>query len=1151
MHAKSVCRYGKLMLSSKLAYVNMNVSRTILALSVALLAQQAAVANPSADPYFRFPAVRGDTVVFTAEGDLWRTTIAGGAATRLTTHPSSETHAAISHDGKWVAFAASYEGAQEAYVMPIQGGLPKRITFENGGVTVLGWTAQGEVLVSTENSTGPAKHRVVAALDPVKLVRRVLPLADANDAVLDDAGRTVYFTRMGLAMTNDNVKSYRGGAHAQLWRYDLGSKTEAQLLFKGDSVEARGNNRRAMWWNGRLYFISDADGADNLWTSLPDGSDRRELTHHKAFDVRTASLGDGRIVYQLGADLHVFDIASGLDTLLHANLVSDFDQQRLRRVKSPLDALTGIEVASKGERIVLTARGRVTIAGTGSQRRVEIAVPEGARARGAVFSHDDKWVYAIADTSGENEIWRYAANGAGHGERLTTDGASHRSALYPSPDGKWLAHTDKKGRTWLLDLATRTNVIIDDAGAVGLDRSDQVVWSPDSRNLAFVRAGSSERRDQIGMFNLATRAISFVTTDRYEASSPAFSPDGKWLYFLSARHFNVGNTSVWGDRNMGPVFDKRVGVFALALQPDVRFPFKPEDELTAPEEKSPEAAAKAAVKSPGAEEADAAKSAAVAAAAAAAEAKGAGAGKPAQPTPAIVYTGLRERLYEVPVAPGNYRALAVDDKRLYLLEAGDDEAAKGTLKTVAITRNAPQLETFAASVREFGLSTDRKHVFYRTYAKGTPGDMLIVDAAAKAPADLAKAKVKIDDWAVSSNPRMEWQEMFNDAWRMHRDFLYDANMRGIDWNAVRARYAPLVERVTDRAELDDVLGMMVGEVGALHSQIRPGDVRRAAAEGTPASLGAVLSRVADGYRVDHVYRSEPELPLESGPLAAPDVNVREGDIITAVNGKSLVEARDIADLLLDTAGKQVLLHVKGANGKSRAVIVTPATMATHASLRYADWEQGRAHQVDTASKGKIGYLHLRAMVGRDIDAFARDFYANINKDGLIIDVRRNNGGNIDSWIIEKLLRRSWAFWSSNGKQPYSNMQNTFRGHLVVLMDELTYSDGETFAAGVKALKLGPLVGKRSAGAGVWLSDGNGLLDNGMARVAENGQFSSDGEWLIEGVGVTPDVEVDNLPHETFNGRDRQLEVALELLEKKMKEQPVKQWKPAAIPALKR
>jgi tricorn protease len=1115
----------------------MNMPRTILALSLALAGSHAL----AADPYFRFPAVRGDTVVFTAEGDLWRTTLAGGKAQRLTTHPAAETNAAISRDGKLVAFTAAYEGAQEAYVMPIDGGLPKRLTFENGNVLVLGWTPQGEVLVSTENTTGPAKHRVVAAVEPQRLARRVLPLADANDAALDESGRTVVFTRMGLAMTNDNVKAYRGGAHAQLWRFDLDGKGEAVQLFKDDPA----NNKRPMWWNGRLYFISDSGGSDNLWSSRPDGSDRRQLTRHKEWDVRNAALGDGRIAYQLGADLHVLDIASGEDRRLAASLVSDFDQLRTRLVRSPLDALTNIELANKAERVVLTARGRVTIAGTGAYRRVEIAVPEGARARGAVFSHDDKWVYAIVDTSGENEIWRYAADGTGHGEMLTRDGAgNHRWALYPSPDGKWLAHTDKHGRTWLLDLATRANTVIDDAGKLGIDRSDQVVWSPDSRNLAFVRVGSSEQRDQIGMVSVASKEVSFVTSDRYGASAPAFSPDGKWLYFLSSRHFNLANGSPWGDRNMGPVFDKRVGVYALALQPGTRFPFKAEDELAKPEDKpavDPKSAETAAV----AEKA-------VAAAIADAKASDKLADKPPAKKaelPAVVYAGIRERLYEVPVAPGDYRSLAVDDKRLYLLDS--DDGRKGTLKTLAINRSAPQPEVFAAGVREFGLTADHKHLFYRTFAMGGPGDMLIVDAGPKAPTDLSKAKVRIDDWTVVSNPRLEWTQMFNDAWRMHRDFLYDAKMRGIDWNAVRARYTPLVDRVTDRAELDDVLGMMVGEVGALHSQIRPGDLRRPAFEGAPAGLGAVLARTADGYRVERIYRSEPDLPSEQGPLAAPDVNVREGDIITAVNGRALTEARDIADLLLNQAGRQVLLHVKSPGGAPRPVIVTPVPMARQASLRYADWEQSRARQVDDTSKGKIGYLHLRAMVARDIDAFARDFYANINKDGLIIDVRRNNGGNIDSWIIEKLLRKAWAFWASNGSQPNSNMQNTFRGHLVVLVDELTYSDGETFAAGIKALKLAPLVGKRTAGAGVWLSDGNGLLDNGMARVAEHAQYATDGQWLIEGVGVTPDVEVDNLPHETFLGRDRQLEVAIELLQKKLKEQPVTPYKATAIPAIRR
>ncbi|MDR7052135.1 tricorn protease [Duganella sp. 3397] len=1120
----------------------MNLSRLSLCLlSVGLLA--AHISSHAAEAYYRFPAIRGDAVVFTAEGDLWKTGAQGGAAQRLTTHAAAETNAAISHDGRWVAFTGAYEGAQEAYVMPLAGGLPRRITFENGAVMVLGWTAQGEVLVSTQDSKGPSAHRIVAAVTPTTLARRVFAVADANDAVLDDAGKTLYFTRYGLALTNDNVKNYRGGAHAQLWRYDVDGKAEAVQLLASDPGNLSFNNKRPMWWQGRLYFISDRDGADNIWSMALDGADLRQHTRHKDWDVRNAALGDGRIAYQLGADIHVLDLAASNDRALAIDLVSDFDQQRARQIRSPLEQLTNVQLAATRERLVLTARGRVSLAGTGAQRRVEIAIPEGARAREAVFSHDERWVYAIVDSTGENEIWKYPADGSGPGERLTKDGISHRWQLYPSPDGRWLGHTDKKGRFWLLDLATKTNVVIDDAGKAGVDKHDEIVWSSDSKNLAIVRAASTEQREQIGLYNLASKQLAFVTSDRFTSGAPVFSKDGKWLYFLSARNFTLANGSPWGDRNMGPVFDKRTGVYALALQPGNRFPFKPDDELSQPGEKSADGTEDKAVE----QAAEKAAEKAVAKVAKATDAKP----KPdaGKALPAIVFAGLQDRLYEVPLAPGNYRALAMDDKRLYYLES-ETPGGKASLKTLAIAANSPQPETFASNVREFDLAQDKKHIYYRTFAAG-PGEMIIVDAGAKAPADISKARVKVDDWSFTSNPRLEWKQMFSDAWRMHRDFLYDANMRGVDWAGVRQKYAPLVDRVTDRAELNDILGMMVSEVGALHSQIRPGDLRRSAPEGTPAGLGALLTRTAEGYQVDHIYRSEPELPSERGPLAQAGVEIREGDIITAVNGKPANEARDIADLLLNQAGKQVLLQVKGKNSRSRPVIVLPVDMTKQAALRYSDWEQSRARQVETASGGRIGYLHLRAMGARDIASFARDFYANVNREGLIIDVRRNNGGNIDSWIIEKLLRKAWAFWSSPGSQPAPNMQTTFRGHLVVLIDQLTYSDGETFAAGVKALGLAPLVGMRTAGAGVWLSDNNRLSDDGMARVAQNGQFNTaDGHWLIEGVGVTPDVEVDNLPHATFTGQDRQLEVALDLLAQKLKAQPVQPYTPQKIPALK-
>ena len=1085
-------------------------------------------ATPS---YTRFPAIRADSVVFTAEGDLWKVSAAGGQAQRLTTHPAAEINSSISHDGKWIAFSASYEGSPEAYVMPVAGGIPKRISFENDAVNVLGWTAQGDVLISAQHSSGPIAHRIIAAINPQSMLRKVFPVADANEATLDDAGKTLYFTRFGPHMRNDNVKQYRGGAYAQLWRFDLGGKGEAVNLFPSE----QSNNRRPMWWNNRLYFLSDKDGASNIYSMNADGSGQSMLTKHRDWEVRNPSMGDGRIVYQLGADLRVLDIATQADATLNIDLLSDFDQQRQRQIKSPLQQLTNVQLAGKEEKLIFTARGRLSVGGTGAQRRVDISIPDGARAREAVFSHDDKSIYAFVDSTCENEIWKFPANGSGKAEQLTNNGDIHRWHIYPSPDGKYLAHTDKRGRLWLLDLVSKANTVIDDAGKIGINKHEEIVWSPDSKTLAIVRDNGKQQREQIALYQLESKQLTFVTSDKYESASPVFSADGRWLYFISNRNFQATNRAPWGDRNMGPFFDKRSGLYALALQPGNRFPFKPDDELSKGD------AAKTAAKDDTKTESKT-------------DDKKSDKTESSKKTlPAIVYAGLSDRLYELPIAAGNYYALSADDKRLYFLERDGSNAnePKNNLKTLAISKTSPQPELFVAGVSSYDLSSDKKRVFYRTASNSGSGEFYIVEAGAKLPADITKARVKMDDWSFRSNPKQEWQQMFVDAWRMHRDFLFDDKMRGVEWIKMRSKYAPLVDRISDRAELNDVLGMMVSEVSTLHSQVRPGDIRSAPADGQAAGLGAILSRATEGYRIDHIYQSEAELPSQRSPLQQPELDVKQGDVITAVNGQAVLDARDISDLLLNQADKQVLLNVKRGALPAKAVLVTPISMLKQNSLRYTDWEQSRSTRVNTASNGNIGYLHLRAMGPQDIASFAREFYANINRDGLIIDVRRNNGGNIDSWIIEKLLRKAWAFWASPNNYPTVNMQQTFRGHLVVLVDELTYSDGETFAAGVKALKLAPLVGKRTAGAGVWLSDNNSLSDNGMVRAAENGQFAvSDGSWLVEGVGVIPDVEVDNPPHASFKGEDKQLEVALSMLQKKLKEQPIKPLVPQQIPALK-
>lgn len=1068
--------------------------------------------------YFQFPSLQNDVVVFASEGDLWSTSLSGGTARRLTTHPAEESRPSISPDGKWIAFSAAYEGPREVYVMPIAGGTPTRLTYDQGDALPIGWTTQGEVIYSTPHTFGPQDQHVVVTINPNTFAKRTLPLTDVNDATIDERGEYVYFVRFGLAETRDNARGYRGGAMSQLWRYNLKTGREAERIGPKDA-----NVRRPIWWNGRIVVVSDQDGRDNLWSLKADGSDATQLTRHSDFDIRSASLGNGKVIYQLAADLHVFDLATKRDQTLDINLVSDFDQTRARWIDKPLRFLTDTSFAPDGEHVAVTVRGRTSLAGIGQVRRVDLAQPTGSRLDQASVSPDGKWVYAFCDATGEQEIWRFPADGSEGGKALTTDGKVARIALLPSPDGKSLLHSDKHGKLWLLDLASGKNDIIDDAQTGGTSEYAGLVWSPDSRAIAMVRSSNQRQTEQIGLYSLDKKQLTWVTSDKYPSMWPSFSPDGKWLWFVSARQYTTGNRGPWGDRNTGTSFDRRDKVYGLALQAGTRFPFQPKDELQSPKPAGDDKADDKKTEDKKDDKKDATKDS---------KAK----------LPAIQFDGLAERLFEVPLAAGNYRHLQTDGKRLYVLDGNE-------LKTLSIDNTGPKAETFATDVAEFELSQEGKKLFYRR-GNDDNRELLIVEAGAKAPADLSKAIVRLNDWNLLINPRDEWQQMFADTWRNHRDSLFDPALRGVNWLAVRQKYAPLLDRIRSRHELNSLLGQMVAELGALHSQVRSGDVRLGTDGAIAASLGAVMSPVEQGWRIDHLYQTERELPSERGPLDAPGVDVKVGDIITAINGRATRGLRDIGDLLRNQAGQQVLLDIKRGEQPIRKAVVTPVNPRQLAGLRYNDWEISRKDVVEKAGKGKLGYLHLRAMIGSDMAAFAREFYAQYERDGLIIDVRRNNGGNIDSWIIEKLLRRVWAFWAPPGEAPYSNMQQTFRGHLVVLTDSFTYSDGETFAAGIKALKLAPLIGTRTAGAGVWLSDSHRLVDFGGARVAENAQFGVDGRWLIEGVGVTPDIEVENPPHATFNGEDKQLDAAITYLQKKLAEAPLKPFQAQPFPPLR-
>ena len=1064
-----------------------------------VVAQLQASAKPVTG-YYQSPALHGETLVFSSESDLWSVPIAGGTARRLTSHPAPESEPRLSPDGAWLAFTGRYDGGTDVFRMPAGGGPVERLTHEPDEVRVQGWTPDGRILYASQGRVGPSWSWVLRTVDPMTGRVEDLPLADAREGTFDAHG-TLYFTRFGLEVTADNVRAYRGGAMAQLWRFRPGVDEEAVRL----APDHPGNLTRPMWWNGALYVVSDADGVANLWRMDADGGGATQLTRHADFEVRGATLAadGGRVVYQHGADLRLHDLASGDDRSVGIDLGSDRSRSRTRWIDDPMNWLTSVGFGPRGDRVALTARGRPVVVGTGELRRIELPLPAASRAREAVPSPDGQWIYAFVDAGGEQEIWRLPADGLGEGEALTSDGApGHRVGMRVSPDGSRIAHWDRRGHLFLLDLASGSNERIDASRGGGYR---DVVWSPDSRALALARFDSPVRRPQVILLDLDAREAHTLTSDRYESYSPAFSPDGQWLWFLSDRTFNPTPGSPWGDRNTGPVFDERTRIYALSLQEGNAFPLAPRTELTAARARVPtRAPSPAPTPTPGATaEAD---------------------------LPAIAYEGLSLRLHEAPLPAGNYGGLQVTGTRLYLVERAPGSGP--TLRTVELGAERPRLATFGEGITSATLSGDRSRMLVR---RGN--DLFIVPAGAQMPGELADARVRAGSWRVAIEPAEEWRQMFLDAWRMQRDFLYDPEFRGVDWAAVRDRYAPLVERVGDRRELDDLLRQMVAEVGVLHSQVRGGEYPTDPESASPAFLGGTFEAAPGGLRLTHVYRTDPELPAERSPLARPGVELQVGDVVTRVNGRPVAHEGELARLLGHQVGEQVRLDVE-RGGEDFAVVVHPVNAGRDAFLRYADWVTGRREAVEAATDGRVGYLHLRAMGAGDMGDFVREFFASFDRDGLIIDVRRNRGGNIDAWVIERLLRRAWSFWQPPGSDPYWNMQQAFRGHLVVLMDPLTYSDGETFAAGVKALGLGPLVGQQTAGAGVWLSDTNRLVDQGLMRAAQMPQFDADGTWILEGFGVEPDIHVENLPHATYRGHDAQLERAIEELLRALEADPV-------------
>ncbi|MEQ9404860.1 MAG: S41 family peptidase [Cyclobacteriaceae bacterium] len=1038
--------------------------------------------------YYQYPDINGNKIIFSAEGDIWTVPLSGGLAQRLTTHAEDESFPRFSPDGQTIAFSASYEGPTEVYSMPSDGGLPTRWTYERDFSMVNTWTPDGKIIYDTRAFATLPDRQLVSINLQTKAKTRI-PLSQASEASFDATGKTVYFVRP--ADHRNVTKRYKGGTARQIWKFTEGS-AEAVRITNGYT----GESHHPMWWNNRVYFITDRDGIMNIWSIDENGNDLTKHTQHSDFDVRYAGLSNGNIVYQLGADIWHYDIQANTQKKVNIRLASDLDQLREKWEDNPSNYITSAYPDNEGDRVVLTARGRVFTAPVNSGRMVEFTDKSNVRYRDATFSPDGKSIYVLSDETGEFEFVSLPANGIGYGKTLTKDGEVLRYAGVPSPDGKWLAYDDLNSDLYLLEISSGKSQKIS-SNQEGIYTFS---WSPDSKWLAFVQVAFNTMA-QIHVHNVESGNSFPITTDRANSVSPQWSPDGKFIYFISDRNFTTLVGAPWGPRQPEPYFDASEKIYHIALQKGTRSPFREKDELQ-PEEKEEKDNGDVVVK--------------------------------------IDEDGITRRIAEVPVKAGNYRGLGVNKKAIFLLSSETGVDAKTHLMAIKIGNEKIELNTVAEDIWSFQMSGNGEKILARRR-----NNYYMVEAGT-GKANLNDNKIDFNGWKFALTPQEDWKQLFTDAWRMERDYFYDQNMHGVDWGAMHEKYFPLVDRVTTRNELSDLIGRFVGELSALHTSVRGGDTRDDDSDITVASLGARFSRddKAGGFRIDYIYQADPDYPDERSPLDDPYLDIWNGDVITSVNGKPSLSAVDIGALIRNQAGKQVRLELQRGTSK-RNVIVTPIN--NDYNLKYRDWEYTRRLEVESRSSNEIGYVHLRAMGSNDINQWYREFYPVFDRSGLIIDVRHNRGGNIESFILEKLLRKAWMYWKSRSGKPYWNMQYAYRGHIVILVNENTASDGEAFADGFKKLELGTAIGTRTWGGEIWLSSANRLSDGGLARAPMMGVYSPEGEWIIEGHGFEPDIVVDNPPHATFKGEDAQLQAAIDYLQKLIKEDPREVPPPPAYP----
>ncbi len=1099
----------------------------------------------------RFPDIHGERVVFTYSGDLWTAPAAGGSAIRLTSHPGVEVFGKFSPDGKWIAFTGQYDGDEQVYVVPSAGGVPRQLTFypAKGPLTprwgwdnlVYGWSSDGKRIFfkSQRDSWAlPIARLYWVSIDSGPADPLPMPAAGSAD-LSPDSSQIVYSPQ---SRDFRPEKRYGGGQANALYIFDV--KTYATRRIAEGPRATRDPN----WVGDTIYYNSDRDGHFNLYAyNVPSGR-TTQVTNNKLWDVRwPSSDSQSRLIYELNGELQVLDAKSGRSNGISISVPDEGLARRPSRI--PVAAfMESVGLSPKGERAMFVARGDVFTAPIEKGPTRNLTHSSGAHDKWASWSPDGASIAFISDMTGEEELYIMPQDGLKPPQQITRGGSAMRYQPEWSPDGKRIAFSDKDGKLYVVTLADRKIVEVADSPH---GQIRDYVWSPRGNFVAFSLDDTSSRFSAVHIWSAADGKVRRITDYMFNSSNPTWDPQGNYIYFLSDREFQPQISQI----EFNYATNRTSYIYAVSLRKDVKHPFPPEsDEVTIAK---PDDAAKPVGTPPGVEPKPPAKDiskevkkepagaqpspeASPTPSPATAETKPDAAAAPGDKKPPATMTvdfdGIVARVARVPVGADNYGGLSAKTGHLlyatgsafFYGRAGDRPT---TLKIYAFKERKET--TLAEDIRGYVLSDDGSKVLV---AQG-PG-YNIYDATPVG--DRTRKPVSTAGLFVDRVPAEEWNQIFHEVWRRYRDWFYVPNMHGYDWAALREQYKPLLQYVSHRSDLNFVISEMIAELTIQHAYIEGGDfqIPPRPRVGLPGARFEV-DRQSGKYRVTKIFEGQNEEDIYRSPLTEIGVDVKVGDYVLAIDGEELKATDDIYRLLRNKSDNPVSLTVNKTPSMTGARIVAYRPITDETNLVYLDWIAGNRRKVEAATGGRVGYIHIPDMGANGIREFIKWYYPQIRKEGLVVDVRANGGGNVSRMLIERLRRKLLGVnYARTDDEANTYPDQVFIGPMVALLDQNSASDGDIFPYMFRESGLGPLIGKRSWGGVVGIQNRGALIDGGTIFVPGSGLANKNGEWIIEGYGVDPDIEVDNDPKSEIEGKDPQLERGIAEVMAKLK-QPVK------------